>query len=66
MDQLLNPKSIDELLDDHYDVDDEIKLNNQLIDAKNKRNILSPLRLIIMSATLRVEEFTENKYVFQN
>ena len=46
MDQLLNPKSIDQLLDDHYDVDDEIKLNNQLIDAI-KRNSISEISEIL-------------------
>jgi ATP-dependent RNA helicase DHX37/DHR1 len=31
-----------------------------------KNNDVKPLRLVIMSATLRVSEFTENKLLFMN
>jgi ATP-dependent RNA helicase DHX37/DHR1 len=40
-------------------------LNNIDINIiSNDKKIVSPLRLIIMSATMRVEEFTENKFLF--
>uniref|UniRef100_T1I963 RNA helicase n=1 Tax=Rhodnius prolixus TaxID=13249 RepID=T1I963_RHOPR len=38
-------------------------LLSRIVPLRNKRNI--PLKLIIMSATLRVEDFTENKHLFK-
>ncbi|EFN84450.1 Probable ATP-dependent RNA helicase kurz [Harpegnathos saltator] len=40
-----------------------IGLLSRIVPLRNKRNI--PLKLIIMSATLRIEEFVENKRLFK-
>ena len=40
-----------------------VGLLSRIVPLRNKRNL--PLKLIIMSATLRISDFTDNKHLFK-